>query len=42
LEVLQHAATIGKGFEETLQGLRRHFSSLAHVVIIISDFEEEE
>jgi hypothetical protein len=32
---------MGEGFEETLQGLWRHFSPLAPAIINISDYEEE-
>jgi hypothetical protein len=32
---------MGEGLEETLQGLRRHFSPPTPTFVIINDFKEE-
>lgn len=41
LVALWHVAIMGKGFEETLQDLRRHFSPPTITFIIISDYKED-
>ncbi len=41
-EVLWCVAIVGKGFEETLWGLWKHFSLATPAIIIIIDYKEEE
>jgi hypothetical protein len=33
---------MGEGLEKTLQGIKQHFSPHAPIIIVISDYEEEE